>query len=86
MNQRPFKGFSRAWRHAIDGLVLCCCLGLLAGAVSAEEALPSPLQVGGERFWEYWGDGHAELASYDLTYPRYGEPRRSTAVTITVRG
>jgi hypothetical protein len=35
-------------------------------------------------FWKTWGDGQAELTSYELTYPRYGAPRRGTAVAITV--
>jgi hypothetical protein len=36
------------------------------------------------QFWKHWGDGQAELASYDLTYPRYGSPRPGLAVTIFV--
>lgn len=35
-------------------------------------------------FQNIWYDGHAELASYALTYPRYGELRTGTAVAITV--
>ena len=35
-------------------------------------------------FWKTWGDGFAELTSYDLTYPRYGAPRKGTAVSIFV--
>lgn len=35
-------------------------------------------------FWQYWGDGHAELAGYDLTFRRYGELRKGIAVTIFV--
>jgi hypothetical protein len=40
--------------------------------------------VFGEVFWDHWGDGKAELAGYELTYPRYGKPRAGTAVTIFV--
>jgi hypothetical protein len=36
------------------------------------------------QFWKVWGDGHAELAGYELTFPRYGQPRKGTAVTIFV--
>jgi hypothetical protein len=32
----------------------------------------------------HWHDGKAEVASYDLTQPRYGEPRKGTAVMIFV--
>jgi len=35
-------------------------------------------------FWQTWGDGQAELAGYDLTYPKYGAPRRGIAVAIFV--
>ena len=35
-------------------------------------------------FWRQWGDGQAEIASYDLTVPRYGKPRSGTAVAIFV--
>lgn len=35
-------------------------------------------------FWDYWGDGRAEVASYDLTFPRYGEKREGVAVTVFV--
>lgn len=39
----------------------------------------------GDAFGERWWDGRAELASYELTYPRYGELREGgTAVAITV--
>jgi hypothetical protein len=38
----------------------------------------------GSEFWKHWGDGKAELAGYDLVYPRYGAERRGTAVTIFV--
>jgi len=38
----------------------------------------------GDDFWKHWGDGRAELAAYDLTYPRYGELRHGTAVAIFV--
>ena len=35
-------------------------------------------------FWNIWGDGHAELASYKLVQPRYGHARQGTAITIFV--
>jgi hypothetical protein len=37
-----------------------------------------------DAFWQHWGDGQAELSSYDLVYPRYGAERRGTAVAIFV--
>ncbi|MBY0372785.1 MAG: hypothetical protein K2Q23_02255 [Bryobacteraceae bacterium] len=50
-------------------LLLFACLAILFG------------QSG---FWQQWGDGQAEVSGYDLIVPRYGEPRRGTAVTIFV--
>jgi hypothetical protein len=38
----------------------------------------------GDAFWKHWGDGRAEVATYDLTYPRYGELRSGTAVAVFV--
>lgn len=38
----------------------------------------------GEAFADQWRDGRAELAGYDLTYPRYGQNRKGTAVAIFV--
>lgn len=38
----------------------------------------------GSQFWKLWGDGKAELAGYDLTYSRYGQLRKGTAVSIFV--
>lgn len=35
-------------------------------------------------FWRHWGDGMAEMAAYDLRFPRYGETRDGVAVTVFV--
>ena len=35
-------------------------------------------------FDQHWKDGKAELASYDLVVPRYGEDHVGTAVTVIV--
>ena len=56
------------------------CAVLISFAVSAPASLPSFDRT----FWSTWGDGQAELAGYDLTIPRYNQPRRGTAVTIFV--
>ncbi|HET9887372.1 MAG TPA: hypothetical protein VFR10_07655 [bacterium] len=53
------------------------------GDAANESAAPSsPLADGA--FWKLWGDGQAELASYDLIFPRYGELRKGTAVLVFV--
>ena len=62
-------------------LGLIVCRGVPSGAaVPAAPAAP----VFGDAFWKHWGDGKAELAGYDLTFPRYGELRRGVAVTVFV--
>ncbi|MFW6066962.1 MAG: hypothetical protein ACOC97_01390 [Myxococcota bacterium] len=38
----------------------------------------------GEAFRVHWRDGKAELAGYDLRFPRYGEVREGTAVAVFV--
>jgi hypothetical protein len=48
---------------------------------TTEQNVPSPY---GADFWQTWGDGQAEVAAYDLTMPRYGQPRKGTAIAITV--
>lgn len=44
----------------------------------------SPALAFGDDFWKRWGDGKGELSGYDLTFPRYGELRKGTAVTVFV--
>jgi hypothetical protein len=59
----------------------------MAGAAGPLAAAPltRPADVtAGSAFWQRWGDGRAELAGYDLTFPRYGSLRAGMAVTIFV--
>ncbi len=51
-------------------------------APSAYADSPSP--DFGDAFWQHWGDGLAEVSGYALTYPRYGQLRKGTAVAIFV--
>ncbi|HYM81866.1 MAG TPA: hypothetical protein VEY91_10735 [Candidatus Limnocylindria bacterium] len=37
-----------------------------------------------EAFWKHWGDGRGELSGYDLTFRRYGQPRKGVAVAVFV--
>lgn len=55
----------------------CAALALVAATAQV-----APLFSGG--FWKVWGDGQAEVASYDLTEPHYGKPRQGVAVAIWV--
>ena len=68
-------------------LVLLLMAVLFAGCQqSSIQAVSEPFAAPayGDPFWRHWGDGQAEMSSYDLTMPRYGEPRRGTAVAIFV--
>ena len=60
---------------------------LSAGCTRPPAPAPAALDRGpayDSTFWAQWGDGRAELAAYDLETPRYGAPRRGTAVAILV--
>ncbi len=72
-------------------LVVLCLM--LAGCAKGPEASPAGAAtvvkdaaspVYDTAFWKTWGDGFAELTSYDLKYPRYGAAREGTAVAIFV--
>lgn len=56
---------------------------LLAVPAPAQDQ-PWPPPSYGQAFGKIWYDGNAEMATYKLTYPRYGELRTGTAVAITV--
>jgi hypothetical protein len=62
--------------------LMLCTLLLAITACDAQTLSPSP--DFGSDFWEHWGDGKAELAGYDVTYPRYGTIRNGTGVSIFV--
>jgi len=59
---------------------------LLAPAAPSRAAAPAPAPPAAfnDAFWKRWGDGRAELAGYDLSFPRYRERREGVAVTIFV--
>jgi hypothetical protein len=59
---------------------------LLAACATPTRAQTAPRAelAFGDAFWKAWGDGKAELASYELRTPRYGAERRGTAVAIFV--
>jgi hypothetical protein len=72
--------------------VLAVLVSILAVAAAAifgglarhRGASAPPDLVFGDAFWKRWGDGQAEIAAYDLTFPRYGEPRPGVAIAIFV--
>jgi hypothetical protein len=52
-----------------------------AGSAGAPTLAHNPFD---HDFWKHWGDGRAEISTYDLVYPRYGELRQGSAVAIFV--
>lgn len=65
-------------RRAFAPLLLLCSTACAAPTLAQE-----PVAFD-DAFWKTWGDGRAELATYDLRTPRYGAERRGTAVAIFV--
>lgn len=66
---------------AVRGIAVCA---IAASLLSATTVRAQSAPEFGETFWEHWGDGRAEISSYDLTFPRYGELREGKAVLIFV--
>ncbi len=66
----------------VKSLLMLIITMLAVAACDAQTINPSPNF--GSDFWKLWGDGKAEMAGYDITYPRYGQLRKGTGVTIFV--
>ncbi len=66
------------WKQILFG-----CL-LLVLAIGRSATVSSQAPAFDAAFWKQWGDGQAELSGYDLTFPRYGQPRHGVAVAIFV--
>ncbi|MDA0335174.1 MAG: hypothetical protein O2782_08430 [bacterium] len=47
-------------------------------------AVLAPLAAAADDFYQFWGDGRAELSSYRIVQPRYGEARSGYGVMIFV--
>ena len=68
-------------------LLLTTLITLLTTAAAAGpsgDGTPASPMFDTDVFRQTWHDGKAEIAGYDLTTPRYGAPRRGTAVTVFV--
>jgi hypothetical protein len=57
-------------------LILLSCLIIFPDAAIAQSADPD--------FWSHWGDGQAEVSSFRVSSPRYGESRSGNDVLIFV--
>lgn len=69
-------------RRILGALALTVTAGLLYSTPATTQAAGDP--EFGSTFWNHWGDGQAEICSYDLTFSRYRESRQGTAVSIFV--
>ena len=49
-----------------------------------EKAAKAPKTRYDAAFWDTWGDGFAEVSTYQLLMPRYGEPREGESILIFV--
>lgn len=66
------------------GLVVPAALPASAGAATPASSDGASAVPYGDAFWAHWGDGRAEIATYDLMVSRYGQPRAGLAVAIFV--
>lgn len=60
-------------------LLACGC-----GGASARSEPKVARSLAGEGFWDLWGDGRAEIDTYTLVTPRYGQLRSGSAVFVFV--
>ena len=67
------------------GVLLFSTLFLAAAIAWTADRTQTPKLRHSPSFLAHWSDGAAELNAYDLTFPRYGAPRRGTAVAIFVK-
>ncbi len=64
-------------------LFLASCGGQTPVSAAPAAAAASAAQFG-PQFWETWADGFAEVSTYDLVIPRYGEMRNGESILIFV--
>lgn len=75
-------------RIILGAATLACAITLNFSSCSSGNPLPSAAAKAPQRydeaFWEAWGDGFAEVSTYELVMPRYGEPRDGESIMIFV--
>ena len=69
-------------RRATSSTAVGAAMALVVTYLLSQSALADPRFV--KSFWDHWGDGHAEISGYQLTFPRYGQVRKGVAVAIYV--
>ena len=75
-------------RIILGAATLACAITLNFSSCSSGIPLPGKAAKAPQRydasFWEVWGDGFAEVSTYELVMPRYGEPRDGESIMIFV--
>lgn len=79
----PITRASLALLLPLAVLALAACHQVAASDRPAAVTWTAPAYAT-DAFNQQWRDGKAELATYDLVYPRYGHPRQGTAVAVVV--
>jgi hypothetical protein len=70
--------------RALGLVVVAMGLGC-AGPTGAQEPSEDwPRSQAPDGFWDVWGDGKAEISTYSLTQPRYGQEREGEAILVFV--
>lgn len=75
-------------RIILGTAILACAITLNFSSCTSGIALPDRAAKAPPHydaaFWEAWGDGFAEVSTYELVMPRYGEPRDGESIMIFV--
>lgn len=65
-------------------IVALVCVWLTGCATSPQKPVSAKRAVYDAKFWQEWGDGFAEVSTYQLAMPRYGELRDGESILIFV--
>jgi hypothetical protein len=65
-------------------VIVAMGLGCAGPTVAQEPTQEWPRSQAPDGFWDVWGDGKAEISTYALTQPRYGQERQGEAILVFV--
>lgn len=69
---------------ALFALLLVSCAPSPTLPNIAQKPVNPPASHYDQAFWDTWSDGFAEVSTYELVMPRYGEPREGESILIFV--
>jgi len=75
--------------NILRAATVLCVISVFLNSCSSSPALPGqPTKPAtnpyNQAFWDTWSDGYAEVSTYQLLMPRYGEPREGESIMIFV--